>query len=216
MFQYAKEKLTKKLEEKNRIRLQKEQELKEIEEKLESICSYDDLKSNQAIYYIIGLSIGIIGLFNLITNVGEAFFVGGLSLGDICPIIFSIIIIKNIRSNAKEIKVLKQQGVKRFIKEETKLRDKKLALEKECNNIQERIDKIVEVLENINFSEKSVSDPFFQADTEEEYGNYKAIFETEEKGEQLFQNYLDEKIDYENVHLNVDQIDGGYVRILKK
>lgn len=182
MYQYAEEKLKKDLEKEEIKKNQKEQELQEIKDKLDCITSYDILDNQQ--FNNIGLAIACIPLGCLFLSPGVYALVKSLFMSSSLGIKLLIIItglmgagflwvgkyyVKEWVSTAKQMKTLKQKGVKKFKKQISELFDKKLTLEKEASTIQSKMDKIIEVLNHIDFFKETVNDPFYQADTKEEY-----------------------------------------------
>lgn len=182
MYQYAEEKLKKDLEKEEIKKNQKEQELQEIKDKLDCITSYDILDNQQ--FNNIGLAIasiplGCVFLSPIVYALVKSVFIS-LSLGlkliiiitgliGMCGLWIGKYYIKEWVSTAKEMKSLKQKGVKQFKKQISELLDKKLTLEKESSIIQGKMNKIIEVLNHIDFFKETVNDPFYQADTKEEY-----------------------------------------------
>lgn len=208
MYKYAEEKLTEELRKKEHSKKENEQELNEISEKLKSIQSYDKLQTVQSCDGIMCIFLIIVAIFcapisiiciiraaSILTRI-SGFMLGLISIGFICV---AKIDLKDIKTRAKEIELLKQKGVKEFIKQKEHLQEQELVLKKENDNIQNTIDEITTVLEHINFFKETSHDLFYQADSKEEYKT--ALLDSKLKCEQLWNEYLNEKIDYSSIHL---------------
>lgn len=208
MYQYVKQNLINDLAKKESYSSKKEKELKEIQEKLEDIKSYDELLEIQFLNFLItsiatflGISLGCSGIFILIkvATFSEVIFGGVLSAVSIFCLFYTKLGIQYIMNNINKIRSLKQKGVKKFKKQADILQDKKLALEKEKSDIQCNIEEITATLTHIDFFEKTAHDFLYQADSKEEY---EAMLDTKLKCEQLFDQYLDGKRDYSSIQLN--------------
>lgn len=212
------------------------QELKEVKEKIESIASYDQILTDLLcegfadfclILFCVGLAvISIEVICNSLPYLGAI-------LGVVATYLIYCSGIKTLIPKIKELKSLKKKGVKKLKKEEKKLRERGKELENESNIIHEIISEKDELLEFIDFIKKTVDVPFYQADTKEEYlsllsekikydkwldekdsNEYISEFDDKAAYEMLLDEYLNEKIDYGNIHLVPSSKD--YVKKLKK
>ncbi len=125
-----------------------EEELKDIEERLDNIKNYNDLKDKNSRYremimlpFIIGIVLGGFDVWVIIKYLLAHTLILGLGipigLGAISIVLLGITgyEIKHIISNNKEIKELKQKGVK---KDKSVLLEKKKDLENEKKLYQDR------------------------------------------------------------------------------
>lgn len=79
------------------------------------------------------------------------------------------------------------------------LKDRKIELKIEESRNQSKIREINVELEHIAFYNETINDLFYQADTKEEYD---LVLDKDGDYEQLFEEYLEEKIDYSNIHFD--------------
>lgn len=209
MYKLAELKLLEKLKKLEKEFEPKNEELKDITERLNNITNYSNLKYSNSqrgllafICFIIGG--GLEGFFicaivkcllanTLIFN--SVFFsvlgaVGVISLG------LTGLEIKFIKLNNKKIKELEQKGVKKDKKEENSLKDRKIELKVEESRNQSKINKINAELEHIAFYNETANDLFYQADTKEEYD---LVLDKDGDYEKLFNEYLEEKVDYSSI-----------------
>ena len=207
MYQYAKEKLKNDLKEQQTLKNQNVQALKEVGEKIDWIASYDKLEDDQAINIVVAVICILIGgpllgvsvtfLIKMLiaaSTIGIKFFFTVIALIDALLLYIGKYYINQAKSTAKEMKSLKQKGVKEFENQKSELLDKQSELEKEGTIIQNKMDKITNILNSIAFFKKTISEPFYQADTKEEYESLKR--------EQSLDNNLNEKMDYSDSYLD--------------
>ncbi len=222
MYKFAKDKLTKELEEKEIRNNELEKEKNKIIEKLEMIKDYDNLSFFQRRYItsiiilmVLAGLLGVSAVAVIVKIAGLGAKIMGIGLGMIAIFLEHIgkCNIETERSNAKEIQNLKQQGVEEYKKEEDELRNKGTELSHEQFPIQMEIKEISAILKHIDFFNRSKDVFFYQADTEKEY---QAKLGDKLKYEQMFKDYLNEPVNYEDIHLEVTQLEDSLVRKLMK
>ena len=91
-------------------------------------------------------------------------------------------------------------------------------LEKEITNSQRLIDQYEQELGEIAIIEKfknsnTMNQPFYQADTEEEYNQ---LLNTQVKTEMTLNEFLNERVNYENIHLEAQEVDFKTKCLIKK
>lgn len=210
MFKLAEKKLREELKKKLDIKKDKDKELQECINKLRDIDAYE--KSSNDLPGQVGLMVTCILLF---------LFFGAVSIAciDFGIFIFAFFALVSLAclggaffelfcsiTTIKEIKELKRKGVKKFKKQIKLLKNKENELGKEIDMDQDYINKINTALNSIQFFYEAQNEPFCLADTEEELMEYLEYLETIRKTEQLrveelWNAYLEEKVNYEDIHL---------------
>lgn len=216
MYKFAEKKLMEEVEKLENEFKPKNEELKDITERLNNIDKYDNLKFSNSQWIAIGLlSIivgGTLGGFEILAIIkcilrSTLLFGPGLLIGLGGASVFFLALIgieiKFIKEHNNKIKDLKQKGVKKDIKEQSVLLEKKEELEKEKRLNDNKINEINTMLEHINFYLETANDLFYQADTEKEYD---LVIDKNENIEQLynqlFEEYLNEEASYSNIHFD--------------
>lgn len=200
MYQYVKKNLEEDIESKKRVLEEKSEEQKKVEEKLEVINSYDNLRNDQflsnfmtIISMLFGIAVGCLAVaFPTVVSIF-------LSVASVVSISCAMLGLKYIIDYTKKIKILKAKGVKQFKKQTDLLQEKKLVLEKEVSDIKIAMDEIAENLAHIDFYEKTATDFLYQADSREEY---ESMLDSKLKCEQLLDEYLDEITNSRSIDLN--------------
>lgn len=200
MYQYVKKNLEENIESKKRVLEEKSEEQKKVEEKLEVINYYDNLRNAQflsnfltIISMLFGIAVGCLAV--AFPTVASIF----LSVASVFSISYAMLGLKYIIDYTKKIKILKAKGVKQFKKQTDLLQEKKLVLEKEVSDIKLAVDEIAETLAHIDFYEKTAADFLYQADSREEY---ESMLDSKLKCEQLLDEYLDETANSRSIDLN--------------
>lgn len=213
MYKYAEQKLLEEIEKLEKEFKPKNEELKNIKAKLENISKYDDLKKENSKYVPMGFAGLIFGsLCSMCAIETIVYFLKTLTfditlglIGTLAGTIGIILLycgktlLNDLKPNNKEIKELKQKGIKKDKKEKAILLAKEKEIEEEKKINQDKINEINTVLEHINFYNETVNNLFFQADTKEEYD---LVLDKDGYYEELFNEYLEEKIDYSNIHFD--------------
>lgn len=217
MYQYAEEQLTEELEEKKIIEKEIDSELKDVIRELENIIDYDSLRS-ETVSIVLTIAAIIIGVSSGVAAIGLIWKVSALGaklLGIVIGVISGgcfVYVKKGIEwvlDSTKKIRNLKRQGIKESKKQQNELFEKKVKLGKEKDNVQREINKINTNLDQIKIYQRIMNDPFYLADTQEEY-------ELLTGKRQVLDEFLNERINYSNVHLEVKEIESTNVKKLIK
>ncbi len=203
MFQYAEKVLNNNLEKKREQKIAKEAELNEVQEKLDDVAKFEDLKKANSIngplgFFVLLFALPILWLailaFTNYTKLTILYIGLGLSLVGGLLMIIPIKAFIYTFKNCKEIKDLKKKGVKKNKKkkEYAKLLEKKESIKKEKNSIEADILEDKTILEYINFAKGAEKNPFYLADSEEEYRNLLKEKSLNEKG--LEETEVEEKV----------------------
>lgn len=212
---------------------EKEQILKEIEEKIKQIKDYEDFNVDTIIGGIFGgffLILGSVWAFGCceIFNVMDMSSVVDMPSFIISRIIFVMFILIDaylfyggvhllniVRLDFKEMKKieidLNLKELKDMRKEKDVLLEEKSVFEKERDNIQNIIDEIKTILGYFEFCELINDSSSKEIDNE-----YEIMLNNREKYEQLFNEFLDSKIDYANIHLSYNPNDVESKKLLKR
>lgn len=209
MYKLAEQKLLEEIEKLEKEFEPKNEELKDITERLNNITTYNDLKDSNFqcgflgfICFIIGGGVGGLDIWAIVkcllenTLILSSGFLIGLGAVGVVFLGFTGLEIKFIKVNNKEIKELEQKGVKKDKKEENLLKDRKIELKLEESRNQSKIREINAELEHIAFYNETANDLFYQADTKEEYD---LVLDKDGDYEKLFNEYLEEKVDYSSI-----------------
>ena len=195
MYQYAKEKLTYQLEEKENEKSKKEKKINEIEMKLEKITRYQDIHFR----YWHELRIDIVLI--LISTIAAAVSIGAIiKKADIVVNLLGIVLagcsvgclsmfikdLSTLNSYKKTIKSLEQEGIKELEEQELELENELTKVAHQNRNVTKEIEEICDILDKIHFSEIiAVNDIFYQANTKEEY---EEMLKTQVETEDLEEN----------------------------
>lgn len=222
MFQYAKDFFKGKIEQEKNLKEQKEFEKHQLARKLDTITEYSYLKAQ-----IIDTRIEIGMIFAAMLLAAWAFLSLVLTAGMIgftmifdCAIgaIFSPKRFHKLRKLKKEFKKVSKEEVNELIKNEENMKELYHKLEKEMTSSQNFIDQYKKELEKISVVEEfndsgAMNQPLYQADTKEEYD---LLTKKQEKSIMPFEEFLNEKVNYENVHLEVSEVDNKPKYLVRK
>lgn len=212
MFQYAKDFFKGKIEQEKNLKEQKEFEKHQLARKLDTITEYSYLKAQ-----IIDTRIEIGMIFAAMLLAAWAFLSLALTAGMIgftmifdCAIgaIFFPKRFHKLRKLKKEFKKVSKEEVNELIKNEENMKELYHKLEKEMTSSQNFIDQYKKELEKISVVEEfndsgAMNQPLYQADTKEEYD---LLTKKQEKSIMPFEEFLNESVNYEDVHLEVREI----------
>lgn len=112
----------------------------------------------------------------------------------------------------KFIKSVKQ-GERRYYKSRKLYKEKQKEIGKEQKLCSEKIEEIDIQLNYIHFHNDNYQKPLYQATIAEEY---EFLMDEQKKAEAYLEEFLNEPIDYEKIHLEVNQIDEGQPKRLIK
>lgn len=212
MFQYAKDFFKGKIEQEKNLKEQKEFEKHQLARKLDTITEYSYLKAQ-----IIDTRIGIGIIFFAMLLAAWAFLSMALTTEMIgLTIIFESAVgaiflpkkILKLSKSKKEYKKFSKKEVNELKENEENMKELYHKLEKEMTSSQNSIDQYEKELEKISVVEEfndsgAMNQPLYQADTKEEYD---LLTKKQEKAIMPFEEFLNESVNYEDVHLEVREI----------
>lgn len=208
----------------------KEHEKDKIAGKLNTITEYNHLKKQ--IHYI-KIWIGAIG-FELFIMTCLLLSCGiMIAMFDLAVVaIFFPIKFLMLEKCKKEFKKFSQEEVNELRENEENMKELYKKLEKEITSSQRSIDQYEKELGEISIVEKfkdsnSMNQPFYQADTEKEYNQLlnaqikpeitlNEFLNEKRNCKTAFDAFLNEKANYENIHLEVQEVDCKAKCLIKK
>ncbi len=212
MFQYAEDFFRERIEKEEELKKEKEHEKHQLAGKLNIITEYDyykkriqDTKIGIGVMAITIVLVG--GLFLLCGTTAELLILAVLfamaGTGIFLPKEF-----RKLRKLKKEFKKFSKKEVNEFKENEENMKELYHKLEKEMTSIQNSIDQYKKELERISvveefYNSNDINQPLYQADTKEEYD---LLTKTQQKGTTPFEEFLNESVNYEDVHLEVREI----------
>lgn len=222
MFQYAKDFFKGKIEQEKNLKEQKEFEKHQLARKLDTITEYSYLKAQ-----IIDTRIEIGMIFAAMCLGGWAFLSMALTTEMIgLTIIFESAVgaiflpktILKLSKSKKEYKKFSKKEVNELKENEENMKELYHKLEKEMTSSQNSIDQYEKELEKISVVEEfndsgAMNQPLYQADTKEEYD---LLTKKQEKAIMPFEEFLNEKVNYENIHLEVSEVDSKPKYLVRK
>lgn len=160
MFQYVKEVLKKEVDEQTVLKTETEKETKEIDEILDDIEYYTDLKDNYRLAKIIFALCIIFGSINFIYGSWAMIYLTK-KVSSLVAFLVSFVCWRNHKTNVKlmdeikeKIKQFKRNGIEIYEKEEDALITKRLKLVKEKQEHRACIDDMNKALEYIDFFQR--------------------------------------------------------------
>jgi len=211
MYQYAIHTLTEKIKNEKKIKEEKEQEQKSIETKLNQIRTYNNLKEKIKIHKT---EVGLVGvvmllvacLFPILVMPEGLYLIGFYEIMCGC---FALRKIRKLRNCKKAIKINVFKGINELIENQESMEECSENLEKDIENRKRVIHEYEEELKNISImdefeSNKLYNQPFYQADTKEEY---ELLRRKQDKEMMPFEEFLNEPVDYGNIHLEVSEME---------
>lgn len=211
IYQYAIHTLTEKIKNEKKIKEEKEQEQKSIETKLNQIRTYNNLKEKIKIHKT---EIGLVGvvmllvacLFPILVMPEGLYLIGFYEIMCGC---FALGKIRKLRNCKKAIKINVFKGINELIENQESMEELSENLEKEIENREAVINEYEVELEKVSlldeFQNKELyNQPFYQANTEEEY---ELLRRRQDKEMMPFEEFLNEPVDYGNIHLEVSEMD---------
>lgn len=236
MFQYAKDFFKEKIKKEKEIKEKREKEKKNIEEKLNVIKRYDDLKEEiksikGEIVMIFALMLLMTGLFLLASTALEmVYLIVGYNF--VVAVLFLPKGFYNLKKCKKEYKKFSQEEVDELRENKESMEELYKKLENEITSSQRSINQykkeLVKISEVEDFKDSnSMNQPFYQADTEKEYSQLvntqikpemtlEEFLNEKEKHKATFDEFLNERVNYEDVHLEVREIDSKARCLVKK
>ena len=220
MFQYVIDTLTEKIKNEKVNLEEKKQEKESIEKKLNLIRTYNDLKKS---IKVLKVDVGMYGAYMLL--VGFLFLslevpgglyltlsydglVGCLALQKVCKL-------KNVK---KAMRINCFKDIDKSIENQESMEELSKNLEKDIENKERVIHEYEEELKRVSIVDEFESNPLYnqplyQADTKEEY----ELLRRKQAQEMMpFEEFLNEPVDYGNIHLQVSKMDRDKKVFVKK
>lgn len=212
MLQYAEDFFRERIEKEEELKKEKEHEKHSIAGKLNTITEYDYLKAE-----IRDAKIGISAKLFVMLIIGMLFLWCGITSEIIIltavyelgvAIVFLPKDLHKLIKRKKEFKQFSKEEVNKLKENEESMKELYEKLEKEITSSQSLIDQYKKELERISVVEEfndsgAMNQPFYQADTKEEYD---LLTKTQQEGTIPFEEFLNERVNYEDVHLGVREI----------
>ncbi len=220
MFQYLINTLTEKIKNEKVNLEEKEQEKENIENKLSLIETYNDLKEKIKIFRV---RTGLGG--------GSMLLLGGLSLTLEMPVgmylaLYFVIMggclvfekIHQLRDFKKAIRMNFFEGINKLIENQESMEERSQSLKKDIENRKRVIHGYEEELKRVLIMDEFERNQLYnqllyQADTKEEY---ELLRRKQEQEMMPFEEFLNESVDYGNVHLEVSEVDRSQKVFVKK
>ena len=220
MFQYLINTLTEKIKNEKVNLEEKEQEKENIENKLSLIETYNDLKEKIKIFRV---RTGLGG--------GSMLLLGGLSLTLEMPVgmylaLYFVIMggclvfekIHQLRDFKKAIRMNFFEGINKLIENQESMEERSQSLKKDIENRKRVIHGYEEELKRVSIMDEFERNQLYnqllyQADTREEY---ELLRRKQEQEMMPFEEFLNESVDYGNVHLEVSEVDRSQKVFVKK
>ncbi len=225
MFQYAKKFFTDKIKKEKELEFRAIQNRNDINIKMNRINKYNQLKKD-----IKDIKIEIAGIIALMIIITGLFLSFGLTSQVILLAAFYDAVVaafflpkkfRDLKKYKKEYNGISKEEINELKEKEESMRELSKTLENEINSRQDSINQYKDELGKISEMEKveeaksknTMNNAFYQADTEEEYHE---LLDRKEKCEMAFDEFLNEKVDYEDVHLGVRKIENPVKCLVKK
>lgn len=220
MFQYLINTLTEKIKNEKVNLEEKEQEKENIENKLSLIETYNDLKEKIKIFRV---RTGLGG--------GSMLLLGGLSLTLEMPVgmylaLYFVIMggclvfekIHQLRDFKKAIRMNFFEGINKLIENQESMEERSQSLKEDIENRKRVIHGYEEELKRVLIMDEFERNQLYnqllyQADTKEEY---ELLRRKQEQEMMPFEEFLNESVDYGNVHLEVSEVDRSQKVFVKK
>jgi len=231
MFEYAKTYLKNQVDEYSRLIKKKEQEINECESKLKNMTRLQkvnhSLKQERTFFKTIFIvcSGTILGTHILLPIIMPMLFsLSTIPVAYLEGFVDSVVLLYGIAFAVPEYKEFKtiSKEKKRILKEEIDFQDMSLEdIEKEQKLLKVKVDSLIKEKYDLEISKsapqslinsintirpeiESLGIPFFLANNEQEFHEFT---EKEKIGSEILKHYLEEKVDYANIHLESDNQD---------